>query len=156
MNADMYSFFLHLHSILRWVVLILLLVAIFNSLVAGERPFIRTDARTGSVLVIFADLMFLIGLVIWYFGSNGYNWIQSMGISEVMKNDHARFFAIEHPTGMLLAIILLHIGKAQGRKAIGDRAKHRRTLLFYFLALLVILISIPWPFRQIGAGSHWY
>ena len=79
MNADMYSFLVHLHSILRWVVLLLLLVAIFNSLVAGNRPFIRSDARTGSILVIFADLMLLIGLALWYFGPYGYEQIQNAG-----------------------------------------------------------------------------
>jgi hypothetical protein len=57
---------------------------------------------------------------------------------------------------MLIAIILLHIGKAQGKKRISDKAKHRRTLIFYFLALLIILASIPWPFREIGADRGWY
>ena len=57
---------------------------------------------------------------------------------------------------MLIDIILIHIGKAQGKKRISDQAKHKRTLLFYVLALLIILASIPWPFRQVGAGSHWY
>ncbi len=156
MNADMYSFLLHLHSILRWVVLLLLLVAIFNSLVAGSRPFIRSDARTGSILVIFADLMLLIGLALWYWGPRGYSYIKSIGMSATMKDPVARFFAVEHLAGMLVAIILLHIGKAQGRKALSDKAKHRRTLVFYLLALLIILVSIPWPFRQIGAASRWY
>ena len=154
MNADMYSFFLHLHSVGRWLVLLLLLFAIFNSMVAGSRPFIRSDARAGSILVIFADLMFLIGLVLWFFGSKGYKTIQSMGMSEVMKNSSARFFAVEHITMMLIAIILLHIGKAQGKKAISDKAKHTRTMVFYLLALLLILISIPWPFRAVG--GRWY
>ena len=156
MNADMYSFLLHLHSILRWVVLLLLLVAIFNSLVAGDRPFIRTDARTGSILTGFADLMLLIGLVLWYFNARGFQAFKNSGFSEVMRGDSmTRFFAFEHPVGMLIAIILLHIGKVQGRKAISDKAKHRRTLLFYFIALLIILLSIPWPFRQ-QVGGHWY
>jgi|SRR4030095_3852384 len=156
MNADLYSFLLHVHSILRWVVLLLLLVAIFNSLVAGSRPFIRSDARTGSILVVFADVMLLTGLALWYFGTKGYKTIELSGMSAAMKDPVARFFAVEHLAGMLIAIILLHIGKTQGRRAISDRAKHRRTLLFYLLALLIIVISIPWPFRQIGAGSHWY
>jgi uncharacterized membrane protein len=157
MNADMLSFLVHLHSILRWVVLLLLVVAIFNSLVAGHRPFIRSDARTGSILVIFADLMLLIGLALWYWGPRGYKIIESLGMSAAMKNPTARFFAIEHSVGMLIAIILLHIGKAQGRKAISDKAKHRRTLIFYLLALLIILVSIPWPFREMFKGiTHWY
>jgi hypothetical protein len=156
MNPDLYSFLLHFHSVIRWVMLLLLLIAIFNSLTAGNHLFTRGDARTGSLLTGFADLMFLIGIVLWYFGPRGYKLIQSMGMSAAMKDPYARFFAIEHITGMVIAIILLHIGKAQGKKAINDRAKHRRTLVFYLLALLIILLSIPWPFRQIGAGSHWY
>jgi hypothetical protein len=156
MSGDTYSFLLHVHSVIRWIVLLLLLVAIFNSLVAGSRPFIRSDARTGSILVIFADLMLLIGIALWYFGPRGYKIIQSMGMSAAMKDPYARFFAVEHFAGMFIAIVLLHIGKAQGKKAISDKAKHRRTLVFYLLALLIMLISIPWPFRQIGAGSHWY
>ena len=155
MNPDLYSFLLHLHSILRWAVLLFLLVAIFNSLVAGSRPFIRSDARTGSILVIFADLQLLIGIVLWYFGTKGYKVIEQQGWSAAMKGAD-RFFAVEHFAGMLIAIILLHIGKTQGRKAISDKAKHRRTLVFYLLALLIILVSIPWPFRQVGSGSHWY
>ena len=77
MNADTYAIFLHLHSIGRWIILLLLLIAIFNSMVAGNRPWIRTDARTGTILVIFADLMFIIGLVIWYFGNRGYKLIET-------------------------------------------------------------------------------
>ena len=156
MSADIYSLLVHLHSIGRWIILLLLLFAIFNSLVAGQRPWIRTDGRTGSILTIFADLMFVIGISLWYFGPRGYKYIEEVGMSAVMKNAAYRFFAIEHITMMLIAVILIHIGKAQGRKAISDKAKHRRTIIFYLLALIIILISIPWPFRQIGANSHWY
>jgi hypothetical protein len=156
MSPDIYSLLLHSHSIGRWIVLLLLLIAIFNSLVAGQRPWIRTDARTGTILTIFADLMLLVGLALWYFGPKGYKQIEAAGMSAVMKDSGARFFAIEHITLMVIAIILIHIGKVQGRKPISDRAKHRRTLIFYLLALVIILISIPWPFRQIGAGSGWF
>ena len=109
-----------------------------------------------QILVIFADLMFIIGLVIWYFGSRGYKLIETMGMSAVMKDASARFFAVEHIAMMLVTIILIHIGKAQARKPIGDKAKHRRTLVFYLIALILILVSIPWPFREIGKGSHWF
>jgi hypothetical protein len=156
MSADIYSLLLHLHSIGRWIILLLLLFAIFNSLVAGQRPWIRTDGRTGSILTIFADLMFVIGISLWYFGPRGYKFIEEFGMSAVMKNSAYRFFAIEHITMMLIAVILIHIGKVQGKKAISDKAKHRRTIIFYLLALIIILISIPWPFRQVGVGSHWF
>ena len=101
--------------------------------------------------------MLVIGIVLWFLGPNGYKMIEAAGgMSNAMKSPMTRFYAIEHLVGMLIAIILLHIGKAQGKKRISDKAKHRRTLIFYFLALLIILASIPWPFREIGAGRGWY
>lgn len=156
MNQDLYNILVHIHSVGRWVVMLLLLIAIFNSLVAGQRPFIRTDARTGLFLTIAADLMLLIGLVLWYFSPLAFQAIQQNGMSTVMKDPHLRFFSIEHSVGMLIAIILIHIGKAQGKKKISDRSKHNRTLLFYFLALIIILVTIPWPFLQAGTGRGWY
>ena len=156
MNEDIYQVLLHVHSVGRWVLLVLLLIAIFNSLVAGQRPFIRTDARTGLILTIVADLMLVIGGVLWYFGEWGYNQIRTRGMSAVMKDGVARFFVMEHLLLMLIAIILIHIGKVQGRKAISDRSKHNRTMWYYLIALILILISVPWPFRQNFLDRGWY
>ena len=92
-----------------------------------------------------------------YFGSKGFKLIEAAGgMGEAMKDPTTRFFAIEHIAGMLIAVILIHIGKAQAKRPIGDRAKHRNTLIFYFIALLIILLSIPWPFRSIGTASGWF
>jgi len=157
MNGDLHNILLHLHSAGRWLVLLLLVIAIFNSLVAGGRPFIKSDNRTGLLLTIVVDLMLLIGLALWYFGPYGYEQIQNAGsMSAVMKDSTARFFAVEHITAMLIAVILIHIGKAQAKKSISDRAKHRRTVIYYLIALIIILVSIPWPFMQNGAGRGWY
>lgn len=157
MNNELYNVLLHLHSVGRWIVLVLLLIAIFNSAVAGNRPFIKSDNRTGLLVTIFADLMLLIGIALWFMSPRwGYTTIQARGMADVMGDATARFYVIEHLTGMLIAIILLHIGKAQARKPIGDRAKHRRTVIYYTIALLLILLSIPWPFRSIAAGSGWF
>ncbi len=157
MNNDLYNVLLHLHSIGRWIVLILLLIAIFNSAVAANRPFIKSDNRTGLLVTIFADLMLLIGIALWFMSPRwGYTTIQARGMGDVMSDATARFYVIEHLTGMLIAIILLHIGKAQAKKPIGDKAKHRRTVIYYTIGLLLILLSIPWPFRSVAAGSGWF
>lgn len=157
MNSSLYNVMLHVHSVGRWIVLLLLLFAIFNSLIAGRRPFIKSDNRLGLLLTIFADLMLLVGIYLYVAGPLGYKLFENFeSMGALMKDSTARFYAVEHMAGMLIAIILIHIGKAQARKPIGDRAKHKRTLIFYFLALLIILISIPWPFREIGMGRGWY
>lgn len=158
MNQTLYDALVHIHSVGRWALLLLLVVAIFNSLVAGQRPFIKSDARTGLILTIIADLMLLIGLVIWYFGPKGYQLLANFpgGMGAAMKDPYTRFFGVEHITGMLIAIVLIHIGKAQGKKKIIDRKKHVRTMLFYLVALIIILATVPWPFRAIGTSSHWF
>jgi len=65
----------------------------------------------------------------------------------LMKNNYDRFFVVEHAFMMIIAWILVHIGRSAVKKAATDRAKHKKMLIFYGIALLLILISIPWPFR---------
>jgi uncharacterized membrane protein len=157
MNSSFYTGLLHLHSFGRWLILLLLLVAIFRSATAGSRLFTSTDRRIGTILTIFADIMLLVGAYQWYAGKWGYKQIEFLGgVGEVMKNSTARFFAVEHLIGMLIAIILIHMGKAQAKRNITDRAKHKHTFIFYLVALLVILASIPWPFREVGADRGWF
>ena len=141
---------LHLHNVLRWVILILLLVVIFQSLGNSKKPFTPANRKWGLALLISADVMLLIGVYQWFKGNYGFKSIEAFGMSEVMKNTHLRFFAIEHLVGMVLAIIFIHIGYSYAKRNVADSIKHRRSLLFYSLALLIILIFIPWPFREFG------
>jgi hypothetical protein len=153
----MYTGLLHLHSLLRWVILVCLLLALFKSFLDRGGAFTATHKRIGLVLMISCDLMLLIGLYQWAFGPTwGLISLKTRSFSEVMKDPVARFFAIEHITAMIIAIVLVHIGRSYSKKNIPDTMKHKRTLLFYGLALLIILISVPWPFREVGAGRHWF
>ncbi len=108
------------------------------------------------MLMICADIMLLIGLYQWFAGAWGMKSLQNNGMKEVMGNATLRFYAIEHAIGMLIAIMMIHIGRSYAKKSIPDPIKHRRTVLFFGLALLIILVSLPWPFREAGAGRHWF
>lgn len=153
----MYNGLLHLHSLLRWIILLLLIIAILRSIASIHQPFSPGLRKTGLFLMIAADITLLVGLYQWAFGKTwGLISLKTRGFAEVMKDPVARFFAVEHIAGMLIAIILIHIGYSYSRKNVPDAVKHRRTILFYGLALLIILISIPWPFRAIGAGRSWF
>lgn len=151
----MYNGMLHLHSVLRWIILILLLVAIYKSYTDRNKAYTAGHKKTGLFLMIFCDVMLAVGIYQWYAGDWGLKIIQLNGMGEVMKNSVLRFFAIEHTTAMLIAIVLVHIGYSYSKKDISDSQKHKRTLLYFGLALLIILISIPWPFRLVGAGRTW-
>lgn len=150
---------LHLHSFFRWAILLLFLIAIFKSLGAGNKPFTKGNVRAGLFLMICFDIEVLIGLIQWVTGGVhgvGLPSIQNNGMAEVMKNSTMRFFAVEHMAGMLLALIFIHVGKSFAKKNIPDKTKHRKTVLFYVIALIITLASIPWPFRMIGEGRGWF
>ena len=71
----------------------------------------------------------------------------------LMKDKFYRFFWVEHPTGMMLATILITLGRGQVKKQITDPLKYKRAFWFFLLALLIILATIPWPGREIvGRG----
>lgn len=154
----MFTGMLHLHSFLRWVILLLLVIAIIKSLAgtSGNKPFSNGDRKVGLFLMISCDIMLLVGLYLWFTGGNGLELIRQKGMGEIMGEARYRFFAVEHLISMAIAIALVHVGKSFAKKNIADSIKHRRTLLFFGLALLVILITIPWPFREVGAGRGWF
>lgn len=153
----MYNGLLHLHNLLRWVILILILIAIIKHLsgMTGRKPYTNGDRKLGLFLMISAHIQLLIGLYQWFVGPLGWNNIQNLGMSEVMSNPAYRFWAVEHNLGMIIAIILITIGRSIGKKNLSDETKHKRSFWFYFLALILILVSIPWPFRE-AISRPWF
>ena len=75
-------------------------------------------------------------------------------MSNLKTDVSVRFFVMEHGFMMILAWILVHVGRVAVKKAGTDAAKHKRMLIYFGLALLLILVSIPWPFRQAGIGRE--
>jgi hypothetical protein len=61
-----------------------------------------------------------------------------------------RFWTIEHPFGMLLGLALAHVGRARIRKTADAVRRHRVALIFFTLAMIAVLATIPWPGRPYG------
>ncbi len=148
----MYEALLMLHNIGRWIVLILLLAAIFKALsgMSGNQLYTSGDKKVSLFLMIAAHTMLLIGLYQWFVGPWGLQNIQTLGMKAVMQDKIYRFWAVEHTLGMLIGIVLITIGRAAGKKNISDRSKHSRSFWFFLIALLVIVASVPWPFRAVA------
>jgi len=66
-----------------------------------------------------------------------------------MQDKFYRFFWVEHPTGMLLATILITLGRGVVKKQITDPLKYKRAFWFFLIALGIIIATIPWPGREI-------
>jgi len=143
----------HLHSALRWLIVILLVIGIVRHLTAwlGNKHYNLTDLKRDTWLMSCAHMMLVLGLFQWYFGNLGYKLIEAGGFGGVMKNAASRYWAVEHLTGMIIAIVLITLGKAVGRKGISDNDKHKKAFIFFTLAAVIIFAVMPWPFRA-GIG----
>lgn len=145
----MYTGLLHLHNLLRWVILILIVIAIFRHF-AGmnqKRAVNAGDKKIDLFLMIAAHTTLVLGLVQWFVGDFGLKLIQNAGFGEVMKNSAMRFWAVEHITGMIIAIVLITIGRGKVKRAT-DYTAHKKAFTLFLLALIIILASVPWPFRE--------
>jgi hypothetical protein len=140
-----------LHSLLRWAVLVFGLLAVVRALQGwvGGRPWTPLDARAGKYFVIALDVQTLVGLVL----AGGLSPVTRAAFTDMgvaMKDAFLRFYAVEHLTMMLVALGLVHVGRARCRKAPTDAARHRTAAIFFGLGLLLILAAIPWPGRAVG------
>jgi len=144
----MYTFLLGLHNLIRWIILLLLVINLGRHFAAINRPFVSIDKKLGLWLMIFAHIQLLIGLYEWFAGAWGFQNIKNNGMAEVMQNNTGRFFAVEHTVSMIIAIALITFARGIYRKNLTDAKKHRRCVLLYTLALLIILAMIPWPGMQ--------
>ena len=141
----MYPSALWLHSWLRWAVLVTGLVAWLRA-VGGKtarRPWTPQDELWGLLLTVSVDLQFVVGLVLYILSP-----ITRLGLrnfAAAMQINVARFFTIEHVIGMIVAIALVHIGRVKIRKAADPDRKHRLAMVLYGIALVLMIVSIPWP-----------
>jgi H+/gluconate symporter-like permease len=140
----LYSILLPLHSILRWVVLILALVTIGRALYGwlGKKPWTQLDNRLSSFFTMGFDIQILIGLILYFISPLMQTAFRNFG--GAMSNADLRFFAVEHSFMMILALGISHAGRTLSRKAKDAFKKHRNAALFYILAILIILAAIPW------------
>jgi hypothetical protein len=145
----MYSALLHAHSGLRWIVLFLIVAAIFNAVISRKKgTFEKKDKMLNLFAMISMHIQLLIGLVV-YFMSEKVQFTAGW-----MKVGAYRFFGMEHFIGMVLAIILITIGRKKSENAALVADKHKKIIVFYTIALLLVLAFIPWPFRT-ELGGRW-
>jgi hypothetical protein len=118
------------------------------------KPFSEGDRKVGLFLMMAAHTTFLVGLILWLIGPLGLADIRDFGFGVVMKDRILRYYAVEHFAGMLIAIVLITIGRGVAKKNIPDAAKFKRSFWLFLVALIIILVTIPWPFRE-GIGKPW-
>jgi len=132
---------LHLHSLLRWVILILLVISLIFSWMKSERI-----KSTGLWLMITSHVMLLIGVFQWFRDVFNYPDFKS-----VVATPALRFFKMEHPVTMVIAVVLITLARRKSKEL-----NYRSNMIMLGVALLLILAMIPWPFRDAAIARPWF
>lgn len=151
----MYDILLRAHSGLRWIVLILLVATVVMSIHAlfTNKEFSSGDKKVALFTLIFTHIQLVLGLILYFISP----WVKAAmaDMGAAMKDPQLRFWVVEHFTLMLIAIILITIGYSSSKRAKSNLKKYRRLGIFYAIGLVLILVAIPWPFRE-AIGRGWF
>jgi hypothetical protein len=142
----MYDNALIAHNFMRWIALLLVLYAFVRAFSGwmGDKPRNTLDRTVSLLAMIAVDLQLVIGLLMWALWSPQVKAArENMGAA--MKDSELRYWIVEHPTFMLLAIAFVHLGKVLANKAKTPRGSHGRGVLFFGLALALMIYGTPWP-----------
>lgn len=131
----MYQILKSAHSGWRYIVLVLLLLAIAQAFSGwfGKKPYTEGNRKINVFALISAHIQLLMGLIL-YFMNDWYKADSSVAIG--------RYWKMEHIGMMVLAIVLITVGNAKSKKGLDATAKHRTISIFFGLALVVIVAAI--------------
>jgi len=137
-----------LHSSFRYLVLLLIIAAIADALIAmsSGKAYNKTSKLLALGALIFSHIQLLVGLLLYFLGPKGLNTI--VRVEGFMKDSVARFYAVEHISMMIIAIALITVGYSRGKKQEESKRKYKTVAIFYGLGLLIIFAMIPWPFMK--------
>ncbi|MCT4645416.1 MAG: hypothetical protein N4A74_10560 [Carboxylicivirga sp.] len=146
----MYNGLIHAHSGLRYIVLALILIVIIQSLLGWTRKYKYAGSHHVLVKLNSGLLLtqFMIGLGLFTISP------KVLFSAEMFKSTLLRFFTLEHPLMMLIATILV-IHSAARSKAYSNYITHKKLFFYNTIALILIIASIPWPFRE-QLGATWF
>jgi hypothetical protein len=146
----MYDVVLLLHSWLRWIAVGAGLAATALAYTTPPQAGGSTRAdRWGLIFMISLDLQFLLGLLLYFWLSpSSAAILRDFGAA--MRDPVARFWAVEHIALMVVAVVMVHLGRVLSRRAPTPAAKQTRTVICFTLATVAMLAAIPWPGLRAG------
>ena len=142
----MYTAVKVLHSYWAYLLLLVVFLATFNAIrgYLGGRSFGNKDFSLALLSLITTHLQLVFGAVLYFVSPLGLQSIKANGMSTVMKNSVLRLNAVEHPTVMILVVVLITIGYSKHKKQLVSKPKFKKLTIFYTLAFVLLLSRIPW------------
>ena len=137
---DLYKILLQTHSGVRYLVMLLLLVAIIAAFSGwlGNKSYTEGNRKLNLFTLIFTHIQLLSGLFLYF--KSPFSQPGNMGTA--MQDSTLRYWTVEHAVMMIIAVVLITIGHSKAKKLTDALAKHRTVAIFFTLALLVIIAAI--------------
>ncbi|MFT3749562.1 MAG: hypothetical protein QM768_14645 [Agriterribacter sp.] len=107
------------------------------------------DNKIRTIAVTLVHIEVVVGLWLYFISPLISNFISSFKESVHVKD--IRFFGMEHSIMMLVAAVIITIGSAKAKRKKTDIEKFKSLAIWFTIGLLIILISIPWPFSPMAA-----
>jgi hypothetical protein len=147
----MYEVFLMIHSWNRRLILIVGIAAVLMAYNGwrSNRVFSPLDNLLGTTLIGALHIQVIFGLILYFFLSPKTTYALAH-FPEAMKDGNLRYFAVEHGLVMLVAIALAQFGRIKVHKTDDDKLKHKRSFIFYAIAMFLILLMVPFGNSQQG------
>jgi hypothetical protein len=140
----MYTAVLTIHSWLRWIAIISGMGATLAVLRNRTQADDSVADRWGLIMMMVLDTQMLLGLIL-YLVLSPFTAQAMQDFGAAMRTPQLRFWAVEHATTMMLAVILAHVGRVLARKAPTPSAKRMRLLVCFGLSTLLMIVGTPWP-----------
>jgi hypothetical protein len=139
----MYQTLQSLHSILAYIALAVLLLAVINAIygLLNKKLFAAKDLRLSLFALIFCHIQLLIGFILYFVSVKGF---KAFAYEGAMKNPELRLTMLEHPLINIIAIALITIGWSKHKKQESQNGKFKKIAIFYSLGLILILSRLPW------------
>jgi hypothetical protein len=140
----MYNIIQKMHSGWAYLALLLLVIAVVNSIAGliSKKEFTAKDRKIAILGLIGTHTQLLIGLILYFISPNGIKTILSLGMGGLTTE--SRLLALEHPLINIIAIALITIGWTKHKKLESSETKFKTFAIFYGLGLILILSRIPW------------
>jgi len=102
-------------------------------------------ATIAQIQLIFGLWLYFISPITVYFLDHFHDAVHEREI---------RFFGMEHSIMMMIGIVVITIGSANTKRKLTDKAKFKTMAIWFTIALLIIITSIPWGFSPLVSRPY--
>ncbi len=145
---------LSVHSIIRWIFLMAIIYTIYRALMrfTSKKSFTKLDNSLRHWTATIAHIQLIVGMILYL--KSPITQLIFQNFKEGIKHNEVIFFGLVHISLMLIAIVVITIGSSLAKRKPSDHEKFKTVLIWFGIALIIILIAIPWPFSPLAQRPY--